>query len=67
MSEAGFRHARGPVSSLRSARSLGIDLVPFKMRPFDCIYCQLGRMTNNTLEGKQCVAKGGRHERSHGH
>lgn len=32
----------GPVPSRRLGRSLGVDLVPFKRCPFDCIYCQLG-------------------------
>jgi wyosine [tRNA(Phe)-imidazoG37] synthetase (radical SAM superfamily) len=29
---------------------LGIDLVPFKTCTYDCIYCQLGRTTNKTIE-----------------
>jgi wyosine [tRNA(Phe)-imidazoG37] synthetase (radical SAM superfamily) len=37
-------------------RSLGIDLVPFKTCTYDCIYCQLGRTTNKTLERKKYVA-----------
>lgn len=32
----------GPVPSRRFGLSLGIDLVPHKTCPFDCIYCQLG-------------------------
>ena len=45
----------GPVPSRRLGRSLGIDLVPFKTCTYDCIYCQLGRTTNKTLERKQYV------------
>jgi len=45
----------GPVPSRRLGRSLGIDLVPFKTCTYDCIYCQLGRTTNQTLERKQYV------------
>jgi len=40
----------GPVPSRRLGRSLGVDLIPFKTCTFDCIYCQLGRTTVNTLE-----------------
>jgi len=32
---------------------LGIDLVPFKTCPYDCIYCQLGRTTNKTTLKKE--------------
>jgi len=43
----------GPVPSRRLGRSLGIDLVPFKTCSYDCIYCQLGRTTDKTIERKQ--------------
>jgi wyosine [tRNA(Phe)-imidazoG37] synthetase (radical SAM superfamily) len=42
----------GPVPSRRLGRSLGIDLVPLKTCTYDCIYCQLGRTTHQTLERK---------------
>ena len=45
----------GPVPSRRLGRSLGIDLVPFKTCTYDCIYCQLGRTTNLTLERREWV------------
>jgi wyosine [tRNA(Phe)-imidazoG37] synthetase (radical SAM superfamily) len=45
----------GPVPSRRLGRSLGIDLVPFKICSYDCVYCQLGRTTNKTLERKEYV------------
>lgn len=32
----------GPVPSRRLGLSLGVDLVPFKVCPYDCVYCQLG-------------------------
>ena len=38
----------GPVPSRRLGRSLGVDLVPFKTCPYDCIYCQLGATTHKT-------------------
>ena len=45
----------GPVPSRRLGRSLGVDLVPFKMCSYDCIYCQLGRTTCKTVERKPWV------------
>jgi len=39
----------GPVASRRLGLSLGVDLVPFKVCSFDCIYCQLGRTTRKTV------------------
>jgi len=50
MSSVGFKYIYGPVPSRRLGRSLGIDLVPFKTCTYDCIYCQLGRTTNKTME-----------------
>ena len=46
------------VPSRRLGRSLGIDLVPFKTCSYDCIYCQLGRTTNKTIERKEYVPLG---------
>ncbi len=43
----------GPVPSRRLGRSLGIDFVPFKTCTYDCIYCQLGRTTNKTMERRE--------------
>jgi wyosine [tRNA(Phe)-imidazoG37] synthetase (radical SAM superfamily) len=48
-------YAYGPVPSRRLGRSLGIDLVPFKVCTYDCIYCQLGRTTNKTIHRKEWV------------
>jgi len=46
---AGRRYVYGPVFSRRLGRSLGVDLVPFKVCTYDCIYCQLGRTTHHTV------------------
>jgi len=43
----------GPVPSRRLGRSLGIDLVPFKTCTYDCIYCQLGRTTDKTVQRRE--------------
>ena len=55
MSTAKCNHVFGPVPSRRLGRSLGVDLVPFKTCSYDCIYCQLGRTTNKTIQRKEWV------------
>lgn len=45
----------GPVPSRRLGLSLGVDLVPYKVCSFDCIYCQLGRTTRKTLQRQTFV------------
>jgi len=45
----------GPVPSRRLGRSLGVDLIPFKICSYDCIYCQLGRTTSKTIQRKEWV------------
>ncbi|MBL7106218.1 MAG: radical SAM protein [Phycisphaerae bacterium] len=45
----------GPVPSRRLGLSLGVDLVPFKYCPLDCVYCQLGKTTNLTIQRKEYV------------
>ena len=46
----------GPVASRRLGKSLGIDLIPFKTCSFDCLYCELGRTTNKTIERKEYIS-----------
>jgi wyosine [tRNA(Phe)-imidazoG37] synthetase (radical SAM superfamily) len=48
-------HLYGPVPSRRLGRSLGIDLVPYKICTYDCIYCQIGNTTEKTLVRKEYV------------
>jgi wyosine [tRNA(Phe)-imidazoG37] synthetase (radical SAM superfamily) len=45
----------GPVPSRRLGRSLGLDIVPAKVCSLDCIYCQVGRTTQKTIERKEYV------------
>lgn len=40
----------GPVPSRRLGRSFGVDIVPFKVCTLDCVYCQLGKTTDSTIE-----------------
>jgi wyosine [tRNA(Phe)-imidazoG37] synthetase (radical SAM superfamily) len=49
------RHLYGPVCSRRLGRSLGIDLVPYKVCTYNCVYCQLGRTTDLCLERREYV------------
>ena len=55
MAEERKSHVYGPVPSRRLGRSLGVDLVPFKVCSFDCIYCQLGPTTTKTLSREEYV------------
>ncbi|MBN2242402.1 MAG: hypothetical protein JW793_06905 [Acidobacteria bacterium] len=45
----------GPVPSRRLGRSLGVDLLPYKICSFDCIYCQLGETTQKTIRRREWV------------
>ncbi|MGE3063262.1 MAG: radical SAM protein [bacterium] len=45
-----MKYLFGPVPSRRLGYSLGIDLVPHKTCTFDCIYCEVGKTTNLTVE-----------------
>jgi len=46
----GKKYVYGPVPSRRLGRSYGIDIVPFKVCTLDCVYCQLGRTSEKTIE-----------------
>jgi wyosine [tRNA(Phe)-imidazoG37] synthetase (radical SAM superfamily) len=46
------RYFYGPVPSRRLGLSYGVDIVPFKICTLNCIYCQLGKSTNVTVERK---------------
>ncbi|MDN7024499.1 radical SAM protein [Methanoculleus sp. FWC-SCC1] len=50
-----YLHLFGPVPSRRLGVSLGIDLIPQKTCPYDCIYCECGRTTNRTCERREYV------------
>lgn len=48
-----YQYIFGPVPSRRLGLSLGIDVTPYKICPYDCIYCQLGRTTRRTVEREE--------------
>ena len=50
-----YKYLYGPVPSRRLGRSLGIDIVPPKICTLDCVYCQIGRTTQKTLERAEYV------------
>ena len=50
-----YKHIFGPVPSRRLGMSLGVDLVPHKVCTFDCIYCECGPTTNQTLKRKEYI------------
>jgi wyosine [tRNA(Phe)-imidazoG37] synthetase (radical SAM superfamily) len=45
----------GPVLSRRLGISLGVDIIPYKTCSYDCVYCQLGKTTHQTLERKSYI------------
>jgi len=45
----------GPVNSRRLGFSLGINLTPYKICNFDCIYCQLGQTKDKTGQRKEYI------------
>lgn len=55
---SGYRHLFGPVPSRRLGRSLGVDLNPVKVCTEDCVFCQIGRTTEKTLERGEWVDLG---------
>jgi wyosine [tRNA(Phe)-imidazoG37] synthetase (radical SAM superfamily) len=50
-------HLFGPVPSRRLGRSLGLDITPYKTCTLNCVYCQLGRTTNKTVQRREYIAK----------
>jgi wyosine [tRNA(Phe)-imidazoG37] synthetase (radical SAM superfamily) len=53
-----YRYLYGPVPSRRLGRSLGVDLVPFKVCTYDCVYCQVGKTTEKTVHRKEYIPTG---------
>ncbi len=45
----------GPVPSRRLGLSFGIDIAPLKVCTLDCIYCQLGKTAQTTIERKEYI------------
>lgn len=54
-SEEKYRYLFGPVPSRRLGLSLGVDLNPLKACTENCVFCQVGRTTELTIERKEWV------------
>jgi wyosine [tRNA(Phe)-imidazoG37] synthetase (radical SAM superfamily) len=52
------KYLYGPVPSRRLGLSCGIDIVPLKVCTLNCIYCQLGKTTQTTIERKEYIPIG---------
>jgi wyosine [tRNA(Phe)-imidazoG37] synthetase (radical SAM superfamily) len=50
-----YKHLFGPVPSRRLGLSLGVDLVPPKVCTLNCIYCEVGKTSDLTLERDEYV------------
>jgi wyosine [tRNA(Phe)-imidazoG37] synthetase (radical SAM superfamily) len=50
-----MKYLFGPVPSRRLGLSLGVDLIPPKTCPFDCIYCEVGSTTAKTRKRREYV------------
>ncbi len=48
-----MKYVFGPVHSRRLGLSLGIDIIPYKVCSFNCIYCECGATTELTEEVKE--------------
>jgi wyosine [tRNA(Phe)-imidazoG37] synthetase (radical SAM superfamily) len=48
-----MKHIYGPLHSRRLGLSLGVNVTPFKICSFDCVYCQLGKTSEKTVERKE--------------
>jgi len=51
-----YKHLFGPVPSRRLGISLGIDLIPAKVCSQNCIYCEVGKTTNLTIERQEYIS-----------
>jgi wyosine [tRNA(Phe)-imidazoG37] synthetase (radical SAM superfamily) len=50
-----MKYIYGPVQSRRLGLSLGLSITPYKICSFDCIYCQLGRTTDISIQPQEHI------------
>ncbi|HPP93971.1 MAG TPA: radical SAM protein [Spirochaetota bacterium] len=53
-----MKYIFGPVKSRRLGKSLGVDIVPYKLCSLNCVYCECGKTTDLTTEIKDYVPVG---------
>jgi len=49
------KYLYGPVPSRRLGLSCGVDIAPLKVCTLDCVYCQLGKTAQTTIERKEYI------------
>ncbi len=49
-------HLFGPVPSRRLGLSLGVDIVPLKKCTLSCVYCQIGKTPDSTVERREYIS-----------
>ena len=50
-----YNYLFGPVPSRRLGMSLGVDLVPKKVCSLDCVYCEVGKTTERSIDRKEYI------------
>ena len=53
--EQNIKYTFGPVPSRRLGYSLGVDIIPMKTCNLNCVYCELGRSTHETMTMKEYI------------
>ena len=48
-----YKHIFGPVHSRRLGISLGVDVIPYKYCPLNCVYCEVQRTNHLTLRRQE--------------
>ncbi|MGL4367307.1 MAG: radical SAM protein [Brevinemataceae bacterium] len=51
-----YKYLYGPIPSRRLGVSLGVDPIPFKTCPLNCIYCECGATNNFTLDRQEFIS-----------
>jgi wyosine [tRNA(Phe)-imidazoG37] synthetase (radical SAM superfamily) len=51
-----YKYLFGPIPSRRLGMSLGVDLVPKKVCSIDCVYCEVGKTTQLSIEREDYIA-----------
>lgn len=55
MSNSMYKYLFGPIPSRRLGMSLGLDLVPKKVCSVDCVYCEVGKTTELSINREDYI------------